>query len=142
MNIKTLSYSEIQNLRIMAEIKSFETGKDISLYDILNSGVELKSKTEVVPLPLPVFVESKQPSVVRKSNVGKYIRLKNHTTGHVNNFLLVNNSSQINPERYVISISSYVGRRIQYAERGFQFKVNEDEYTIIDIFNPPIVQAV
>ena len=134
MNIKTLSYTEIQNLRIEAQIQSYNTGRDISLYDIVQSSNKPEPKR--ITKPLPVFIPKDiQPS--KPNNVDMRIRLRNHTESFVCNYLLVKESTLVNPDRNIISIDSPIGRILKTASLGDSFSYNEIDYTVIDISPTP-----
>ena len=137
MNIKTLSYTEIQNLRIEAQIQSYNTGRDISLYDVVQSSNKPEPKR--ITKPLPVFIPKDiQPSKPNKpNNVDMRIRLRNHTESFVCSYLLVKESTLVNPDRNIISIDSPIGRILKTASLGDSFSYNEIDYTVIDISPTP-----
>jgi len=134
MNIKTLSYTEIQNLRIEAEINSYNTGRDVCLYDVVQSSYKPEPKR--IAKPLPVFIAKDiQPS--KPNNVDMRIRLRNHTESFVCNYLLVKESTLVNPDRNIISVDSPIGRILKTASLGDSFSYNQIEYTVIDISPTP-----
>jgi hypothetical protein len=134
MNIKTLSYTEIQNLRIEAEIKSYNTGRAVSLFDVTQTNP--KPEIHRTTKPLPVYrVKDTEP--FKPNNVDMRIRLRNHTESFVCNYLLVKESTLVNPDRNIISIDSPIGRILKTASLGDSFSYNEIDYTVIDISPTP-----
>ena len=139
MNISNLSYTEIQNLRILAEIKSFETGKNITMLEI--TGIQSNSTRIVTPKPLPFVVNQPTQKTARFGNVNKRIRLRNHNTNSTDNFILVNEGDNVDPDLNIISTNSAIGKVLRFASIGDNFTVADVEYSIIDIFNTPQVQT-
>ena len=139
MNISNLSYTEIQNLRILAEIKSFETGKNITMLDI--TGIQSNSTRTVTPKPLPFVVNQPSQKTNRFGNVNKRIRLRNHNTNSTDNFILVDEGENVDPDLNIISVNSAIGKVLKFASIGDNFTVADVEYSIIDIFNTPQVQT-
>jgi hypothetical protein len=135
MNIVNLTYSEIQNLRILAEIKAYETGADVAIYDIPN--VEIEPASVYKPKPLPIYVADTRQKSTRRSNVNMRIRLRNHNARTNDNFLLVSESTLVNPDKNIISIDSAIGKILNHSSIGDNFLYADNEYTVIDIAPTP-----
>lgn len=134
MNIKTLSYTEIQNLRIEAEIKSFNTGRTVSLFDVAQSNPKPEIRRTTKPLPVYI-VKDTEPS--KPNNVDMRIRIRNHNDHITNSFFLVKESTLVNPDRNIISIESPIGKILKTASVGESFTYNEIDYTVTDISPTP-----
>jgi hypothetical protein len=134
MNIKTLSYTEIQNLRIEAEIKSYNTGRKVSILDVTPS--THTQEVRRTSKPLPVFIV-KDTAPAKPSNVDMRIRVRNHTEYITHSFMLVKESTLVNPDRNIISIESPIGKILETASVGESFTYNGIDYTITDISPTP-----
>jgi hypothetical protein len=135
MYIKNLSYTEIQNLRIQAEIDSFKSGQDRTIYDVIDTS--RKPVTSRQTKPLPVFIADHSPKPIKPSNVNMRIRLRNLNEFTTYNFLLVKESTLVNPDKNIISVESPLGKILQYAQVGEAFTCNGQEYSILDISPTP-----
>jgi hypothetical protein len=135
MYSKNLSYTEIQNLRIQAEIDSFKSGQDHSIYDVIDS--RRNPVTSRQTKPLPVFIADHNPKPTKPSNVNMRIRLRNLNEFTTYNFLLVKESTLVNPDKNIISVESPLGKILQYAQVGEAFTCNDEEYSILDISPTP-----
>ncbi len=135
MYIKNLSYTEIQNLRIQAEIDSFKSGQDHSIYDVIDS--RRNPVTTRQTKPLPVFIADNSPKPTKPSNVNMRIRLRNLNEFTTYNFLLVKESTLVNPDKNIISVESPLGKILQYAQVGEAFTCNDEEYSVLDISPTP-----
>jgi len=135
MNIKNLSYTEIQNLQIQADIQSYNTGKDISLLDVIS--YRAKPAPIRTPKPLPFFIIEDSPVPSQPNNVDMRIRVRNHTDYITNNFLLVKESTLVNPDKNIISVESPIGKILKTAYAGESFSYQGIDYTVIDISPTP-----
>jgi hypothetical protein len=135
MYSKNLSYTEIQNLRIQAEIDSFKSGQDHSIYDVIDS--RRNPVTTRQTKPLPVFIADNSPKPTKPSNVNMRIRLRNLNEFTTYNFLLVKESTLVNPDKNIISVESPLGKILQYAQVGEAFTCNNEEYSVLDISPTP-----
>jgi hypothetical protein len=138
MNITNLTYTEIQNLAIQADIESFNTGKSITLLDVASYAPEAEKPRTTKPLPFFIESVSNVPSL--PNNINKRIRLRDHSNYAINNFLLVKESTLVNPDKNIISVESAIGKILKTAERGESFTCNGVDYTVIDIFPTPKVR--
>ena len=138
MYIKNLSYTEIQNLRIQSEIESYNKIRNRTTCNV--TCVSRKPETSRQTKPLPVFIADHNPKPVKPSNVDMRIRLRNHDEYITYNFLLVKESTLVNPDKNIISIESPMGKILQYAKIGDDFTLNGAEYTVIDISPTPKVR--
>lgn len=134
MNIKSLSYTEIQNLRIEAEIKSFNTGRNISIFDVAQPTTKPEIRRTTKPLPVYI-VKDTEPS--KPNNVDMRIRVRNHNDYITHSFLLVKESTLVNPDRNIISIDSPIGKILKTASVGDSFTYNDINYTVTDISPTP-----
>ena len=73
--------------------------------------------------------------------MNKRIRLRNHNTNSTDNFILVNEGDNVDPDLNIISTNSAIGKVLRFASIGDNFTVADVEYSIIDIFNTPQVQT-
>ena len=65
------------------------------------------------------------------------IRVRNHTDLITNNFLLVKESTLVNPDKNIISIESPIGKILKTAYAGESFSYQGIDYTVIDISPTP-----
>jgi transcription elongation GreA/GreB family factor len=65
------------------------------------------------------------------------IRLRNLNEFTTYNFLLVKESTLVNPDKNIISVESPLGKILQYAQVGEAFTCNGQEYSILDISPTP-----
>lgn len=144
MNIANLSYSEIQNLRIQADIESYKAGKTVSMFDVMLKGVQpqtntrpVQPKPKPVQKPLPFHFPEESALPPKRDNSDMRIKIRNHQENVVHNFLLVKESTLVNPDKNIISTDSAIGKILRTSELGDTFTCNDIDYTVLDIFPTP-----
>ena len=154
MNIANLSYTEIQNLRIQADIESFKTGKTVSLYDVLLRTLQIQpdeptpkpkpkpSTKPVIQKPLPFYFPDDNSLPTKRDNVNMRIRIRNHQELINDSFLLVKESSLVNPDKNIISVESTIGKILRTADLGDTFTLNNIDYSVLEISPSPIKETI
>jgi|LauGreDrversion4_2_1035121.scaffolds.fasta_scaffold276307_2 hypothetical protein len=129
MNINDLTPTELENCAIIASRESFESGRKVTIQDII------LRETTLAKLGFSNVIEWKNKFGYVKTNVGSTFFIE-YADGKVSKIKLVKEFDASNADENFASLESKVGQFLDTANEGDVFKNNHIEFIIVRIQEP------